>query len=358
MEAPLGSVLVIGGCGFLGHHIVRHLCDSSDASSITVFDVQTHHNRITGPEYLSGSITSREDVLNVLNKAKPKVIFHTASPPALTGNRKIFEDVNIGGTKLLLESAQECGYTKAFIYTSSSSVIQVNHSDIINATEEAPLISKPLPEEIYSYTKAIAEKLVLDANKRGGMLTTAIRPAGLFGEGDPLTTAGVIQNAKEGKGKIQIGDGTNLFDWTYVGNNAYAQILAARILVRPQLPADDMKVDGEAFTITNDEPWPFWDFTRAIAAAAGFPVRKEEVWVLPLSVMLIFAGAAEWAFWLSTMGKKEPTLTRSRLKYSTMIRTFNIEKAKKRLGYRPQVSMHDGIDRTVSWYLDQSKKAN
>jgi sterol-4alpha-carboxylate 3-dehydrogenase (decarboxylating) len=259
---------------------------------------------MTGPDYVAGSITSREDVVSVLNKTKPKVIFRTASPKALTPNMKVFENVNVHGTKILLECAQECGHIKAFVYTSSSSVIHDNHSDIVDATEELPLLFMPQQKEFYSHTKAIAESLVLAANNRSGMLTTIFRPAGFFGEGDVVTVGGIIQNAKEGKAKLQIGANTNLFDWTYVGNYAYAQLLAAKILVRPQQPPDDMKVDGEAFTITNEEPWPFWDFTRGIAAAAGYPVRSNEVWILPPALMWVLAAVAEWAFWVFTMGQR------------------------------------------------------
>lgn len=67
------------------------------------------------------------------------------------------------------------------------------------------------------------------------MRTAPIRPAGLFGEGDTETVTSVVSNARGGKGRMQIGDNSNLFDWTYVENNAHAQLLLARALVRRDL---------------------------------------------------------------------------------------------------------------------------
>jgi sterol-4alpha-carboxylate 3-dehydrogenase (decarboxylating) len=95
-----------------------------------------------------------------------------------------------------------------------------------------------------------------------------------------MTVTSVISNAREGKGRLQIGDGSNVFDWTYVENNAYAQLLAARALLgsySAHPPAENARVDGEAFAITNDEPWRFWTFTRALAAAAGHATLDKDV---------------------------------------------------------------------------------
>lgn len=352
----LGSVLVVGGGGFLGQRIVKQLIESGDSSHITVFDLKADGNRIIGPDYVAGNITSKEDVMAVLNQAKPKVIFHTASPKPLGNNKKLFEEVNINGTRNLVECAKEAGFTKAFIYTSSSSIIHDNYSDIVNATEDAPLCFVPEQKQYYSHTKAVAETIVMEANTPGGLLTCAIRPAGLFGEGDWQLYGNMAKNAKEGKAKMQIGKGNNLFDYTYISNHVDAQLLAANKLVLPNPPEGDMKVDGEAFVITNDDPWPFWDFARAVGAGAGYPVKKEQVWSIPLGVMNVFAGIAEVGTDIVTRGKGEATLTRSKIKYSVMTRTFNIEKAKKRLGYVPKVSMQEGLDRTAKWYVEAVKK--
>lgn len=62
-------------------------------------------------------------------------------------------------------------------------------------------------------------------------------------------------------------------------------------------------------------------------------------------------------FWLFTFGCKEPRITRSILKYSTLIQTFNIMRAKQRLGYVPRISVREGIERSVKWYLSATAPA-
>jgi sterol-4alpha-carboxylate 3-dehydrogenase (decarboxylating) len=354
--SSLDTALVFGGCGFLGHHIARQLSIASDVTKVTVFDADTSKNRIPGVDYIRGSITSEADVEEAFKSVRPKVVFHTVSPGPFLNNNELFYLVNVEGTKNILTCAQKYDCTKALVYTSSSSVIHDNHSDMIMAKEDAPVLFIPDQPEYYSHTKAVAETLVLDANGNN-LRTASIRPAGLFGEGDTGTVTSVISNAREGKGRLQIGDNSNLFDWTYVENNAYAQLLTARALIRSwsePTKAEGDRVDGEAFAITNDDPWPFWTFTRALSAAAGFPISEDKVIKVPFKVMMAIAWALEWGFWIFTLGRKEPRLNRGRVKYTTMQRTLDINKAKKRLGYRPHVSMQEGIARSAKWFLESA----
>lgn len=349
----LGTVLIFGGCGFLGHHIAKQLSAAPDVTKVFVFDVDILKNRVHGVEYIFGDVTSEDDVDKAFKTIQPKVVFHTVSPNPFLKDDTLFYSVNVDGTKNIITSAQKYDCTKALVYTSSSSVTHDNRSDLIMGTEDAPVIFIPVQTEWYSHTKAIAETFVLRANEQS-IRTAAIRPAGLFGEGDTETVTSVISNAREGKARMQIGDNSNLFDWTYVGNNAYAQLLTARALVRSYLHPPEVeseRVDGEAFAITNDEPWHFWTFTRALAAAAGYPVSEDRVIKAPWALMMGVAWVLEWGYWILTFGRKEPRLTRARVKYTTMERTLDITKAKVRLGYRPQVGMQEGIERSARWFV-------
>ncbi|KAH7124180.1 hydroxysteroid dehydrogenase [Dendryphion nanum] len=362
----MDPVLVLGGCGGLGHHIIKQLLDTNKASDVTAFDIRVDVNRVLGAKYIKGSIASEDDVRSVLDTVKPKVIMHTVSPTLMgqKNTQKLYENVNVGGTKILLDCIAEADYVKALIYTSSSSIIHNNITDLIEATEEGRLFYWPEQTEYYSHTKAMAEDLIQGANRHNGLLTTRLRGSLLFGEGDATATPQMVANAKTGRTRFQIGDGTNLFDFTYIGNTAHAHILAAEALLRESVGLADrdspLKVNGEAFFITNDDHWPFWDFVRAMAAEAGHPVPKDKVTVVPSSVYYAFAVVAEWAVWAFSLGSKESHVNRRMAKYLTMTRTFNISKAKERLGYRPQVSMQEGIKRAVQHYLahESDKKSN
>ena len=68
----MDPVLVLGGCGGLGHHIVRQRLDTGEARGVTAFDIRTHVNRIPGANYIEGSITSAKYVHSALQAVKPK----------------------------------------------------------------------------------------------------------------------------------------------------------------------------------------------------------------------------------------------------------------------------------------------
>jgi sterol-4alpha-carboxylate 3-dehydrogenase (decarboxylating) len=171
------------------------------------------------------------------------------------------------------------------------------------------VLRSPWQREYYSETKGVAEGIVLGANRRYGgdggdkMLTIALRPAGIFGEGDIQVVPGLLKAYYGRQTKYQIGANENLYDFTYVGNVAHAHILAAQALVATHNlttsePLDHERVDGEAFFITNGEPLYFWDMARIVWKAAGDETLPEQVWVIGKEVGLMIASVMEWACWV------------------------------------------------------------
>lgn len=146
---PLNKVLVVGGCGFLGHHVVSLLLEHHPECTVSVMDLHTSVNNFPGVTYLQGDITSRESVDSVLSQAKPEVVIDTVSPVTGLG-AAIYFKVNVDGTKVLLEAAREKG-VRAFVFTSSASVVFDGRSHIINADETAPIASPAM--DAYNETK-------------------------------------------------------------------------------------------------------------------------------------------------------------------------------------------------------------
>ncbi|KAJ5592016.1 uncharacterized protein N7459_002385 [Penicillium hispanicum] len=396
----LGNVLVVGGCGFLGWHIVDHLLNfpsETDPSvalpkpqgdtrfdyptlgsrfpdykaNVSVVDLRTTHNRLPGATYYDGDITSVESMLEVFRAVKPDVVIHTATPSVLDGNKALLHKVNVEGTRILVQVAggehgDWGGKCKAFVYTSSSSVVHDTQSDLINVNEEWPLIRGSLQQEYYSETKADAEEIVLKYNRQSptGMVTCAIRPAGIHGEKDTTLTYKMLEHGSQASDtvlRMQLGDNDNLFDFTYVGNIAYAHMLAAHRLLATYTryqsgqggPLDTERVDGEAFNITNDSPIYFWDMTRAICALIDRVVEPDQVWALPEGLLGPIGGLAESV--LGIFGKT-PRLTRRAVRYSCMTRYFSIEKARYRLAYLPAVPLDEGIARAVGYVVEKQRQ--
>ncbi|KAH7913385.1 3-beta hydroxysteroid dehydrogenase/isomerase family-domain-containing protein, partial [Hygrophoropsis aurantiaca] len=114
-----------------------------------------------------------------------------------------------------------------------------------NLDERAPYPEKPF--DAYNESKAQGEALILEANGKGGLLTVALRPAGIFGPGDRQMMVGLYQAYQRGQTHFQVGDNNNLFDYTYVGNLARAHLIAADKLVPPE---QDVVADWQSDTVT------------------------------------------------------------------------------------------------------------
>jgi len=209
-------------------------------------------------------------------------------------------------------------------------------------------------------SQAYAETAVLEANRTpANFLTCAIRPAGIFGEGDVQLLPPMVTAYRKRQTKFQIGVNENLFDFTYVENVAYAHLLAVQALmhthtIAPTIPLDTERVDGEAFLVTNGQPVYFWDFARAVWHEAGDRLPLSKVWRLDPDFAWAIGGILEWVFW--ALGKK-PSLTRQQARYSTLNKYHNIDKARSRLGYSPLVDLDEGIRRGVRYMLEQDEKA-
>ncbi|KWU43747.1 3-beta hydroxysteroid dehydrogenase/isomerase [Rhodotorula sp. JG-1b] len=425
------SLLVIGGEGFLGHRLIELLLERYPKASVASLDiVQRHFPDSKQWTFYSADLTSLDSLSNAFKQHAPTVVFHTASPWTGSG-KEVCEKVNVDGTRTVVEACVQQGVER-LVFTSSAGTVY-DGIDLVNVDERMPFPTDPL--DAYNETKAKAEQIVLEANGKDGLLTVAIRPAGIFGPGDRQAVPGVMEVMKSGKTKFQVGSNQNLFDWTYVDNVVHAHLLAAEKLADhvplsvlddrllpidlsvprrqlptsrfrpptlverekeanpqfenyterdPPLPAirnrfdpfananieqtcpngavdrekETVAVAGQAYFVTNGEPIAFWDFPRAVWKEYNGHVAP---WVLPLPVPvgLTIAALAEGVMGL--LGKT-PNMTQGKVVYSTVNRFYNIEKARRFLGYEPIVGFEEGVKRAVAWYKEneasmQSKKA-
>lgn len=162
---------------------------------------------------------------------------------------------------------------------------------------------------------------------------------------------------------MQLGNGENLFDYTYVGNVAHGILLAAeRLILTYQraaegkvAPLDYEKVDGEAFIVTNDSPVYFWHATRYMMSLLGKPIDPSEVVSIPDRLGMFMGAASELTGWLT--GRK-PGLNRARVKYSCISRYYSCDKAKVRLGYGPVVGIEEALVRSTKSYLENFESRN
>lgn len=158
-KPSLGHVLITGGCGFLGHHIVRVALRDWTTTAITVLDLRCTQNRrpeSDGVRYIEGDITNASKLATIFDEVRPDVVIHTASPAAqgaTASSDELFRKVNIDGTQNIADASRKAG-VKALVYTSSASVMSDNVHDLINADERWPLPRGKDQSEYYTETKA------------------------------------------------------------------------------------------------------------------------------------------------------------------------------------------------------------
>ncbi|OCL05806.1 NAD(P)-binding protein [Glonium stellatum] len=322
------SVLVTGGCGFLGAHIVRRLLDNSslDAEPVEV---------------------SVSEMKELFEKVKPQVIIHTASPDPLdTG---ALQKTNVDGTKILLRCATVCPETRAFVYTSSDSACQPTQEPI--AEDKVKLYDEHHYNNLYGKTKAIGDTMVLEASS-SDLHTATLRIPAIYGEEDHNFIPQLLESVRKGEHKMQIGNNGKLFEFCYVGSAAEAHILAAKELLRADEGVQDPRVDGEAFFIIDGVSRKFFDFARDAYAAAGAPVAPDEIKIIPLWAIQLMASTGEWAYRIFTLGTKKPKMARQSIDHLDGGAYWSIDKARRRLGYKPVLSQEDAIKQSVKWGLE------
>lgn len=317
-------VLVTGGGGFLGRHIVKRLLARGDAVRVM--------GRRPYPELVKAGVDCRlGDVADARAAMEATrgcgAVIHAAAIPGLWGKYAVYDAANRLGTQNILDAVRAHGIPR-LIYTSTPSVVH-GGQDIEGGDESLPYPARYVNP--YAATKALAERLILAANSPA-LATLAIRPHLMFGPGDTQLIPKLLARAESGRLR-QIGDGRNMVSVAHVENVADAHLLALDRL-EPGSP-----VSGRAYFVNEPEPVNCWDFINRILTAVDLPPVRNNV---PYRV----AYAAGWVFEkaYSLLGREDdPPMTRFLAEQLATNHWFRVDRAMRELGWKPRASVEDGI---------------
>jgi len=324
MQNTSKTILVTGGTGFIGSHLVEKLVfDGRKVRCLVKSESDCRHLEKLGVEIFKGDLTN----FNSLNGIEKDIrsVFHLAAiaRPMAIDNQLYFR-VNTDGTRNLLEVFKNHRLEK-FIHISSISVVGPSRNgEPVN--EKTPL--KPI--DVYGQSKLMAEKVIFEFIDE--IPAIILRPSMVFGPRD-FEMLKFFKTVKTGFFPI-CGSKKGHFEFCYVGN-----------LVEACLLAEEKGQIGEIYHISNEKSYTLREILKIISEAEGVKLMP---FCFP-NFLMSFAGLIMES--LGRILKFQPYFSRNTVKWmSTDFWVSDISKIKKELNYQYRYSLEQGVQKTVEWY--------
>ncbi|MGE6453749.1 2-alkyl-3-oxoalkanoate reductase [Shewanella baltica] len=344
---------VTGAGGFLGKAICLRLL----AAGIKVTGFARGHYpelEALGVVMLQGDLVNKDQLQQAMQGCD--IVFHVASKAGVWGDRDSYFCPNVKGAANVIAACKTLKINK-LVYTSTPSVTFAGQ-DESGIDESTPYATSFL--NYYAHSKAIAEKMMLDANQVGdvsventavtqvtqaikatqatepyALKTVSLRPHLIWGPSDPHLVPRVLARGRLDKLKL-VGREDKLVDTIYIDNAAYAHVLAALELCQAK-----PKCQGKAYFLSNDEPITMAKMLNLILACDALPPVTKRV---PQSVAYVAGAVLEIVYFLLKK-QEEPMMTRFVARQLSCSHYFDISAAKRDLGYRALISINEGMAR-------------
>jgi len=347
------KVLVTGGTGFIGGRLVERLLLEEGAHVRVLVRDWTKAVWVsrTRTELVHGDMLDYDRLASAIRGCD--VVFDCASGPAADGT---YRTTNIEGSKNLIKACRAAGVQRC-VYVSSIAAHGDDWPDTMDET--APLIEAGRD---YSDSKAAAEKLFAAAFKSDGFPVVTIRPTYVWGPRSVLFTIRPIQQIRQERFALVDG-GKARSHAVYIDNLVDALLLAG---IKDG-------ICGEAFIITDDQPYTWVDLYGAYQHFAGVPAMRHlsssnglhttGCWALdwmnhvtsrlagnpaPLWKKIVRRCFHECGKWLS---RRYISMWEMR-KYARDV-AIDLSKARHLLGYAPSHEFTTAMNETLRWMEDQ-----
>jgi nucleoside-diphosphate-sugar epimerase len=320
------EILVTGSTGFLAHNLIPALQERGYGVRGLVLPSED-----VGWLQERGIAVYRGDVCQPATLTEPMrgadAVVHMAALMATWAPMRVHHAVHVTGTKNVCRAALAAGVGRVVHLSSAITYTPGTGQPIREDFPQDPL------HEPHAVTKAAGDKLVQQMVAGEGLPAVIIRPEAMFGAYDRINFRRLADRLRAGKGII-IGSGRNAVPFVYVSDVVQGLLLA---LEHP-------RAVGQAYNITNDQTMTEEEFLRAIAEEVGG--KPPRIYV-PYRAMY---GAATVAEWIATVTKREPLVTRHGVQMFGSHNPLSIDKARRELGYEPQIPLREGIRLAGDWY--------
>ena len=321
-------ILVTGATGFIGANLVERLLLREHEIFCLVRETSTLKRlKKMNIAIVHGDLADKNS-LKCLPDMNIDAVFHLAGLMGAWGiPESEYWKINVNGTKNILDIFTQTG-VKKFVYSSTAGVLGPLKKP--PADENFPFN----PSNIYEQTKAESEKIVLSYYYETGFPVTVVRPEFVYGPKD-MHTLGLFKAVKKGLFPI-IGQGSSTLHPTYIDD----------LIQGFELCLGQQRAIGKTYIIAGERYVTVKELVQKIATSLQTNMHsiKIPIWLANVAAFTMESSARIF--------KYQPPLTRSRVKFFTENRGCDISKAKKELGYRPLVSLDEGLRRTVEWYKE------
>ena len=331
----MSTILITGGNGFVGRHLVTALADRGDKVRVLVLagedtsqleqrGVQVYRGDIRDPKTLAAPVSGADGVV------------HLAAMQDAWQPIEVYRSVNVGGTQNVARAALAAG-VRRFVHMSSSSVYGMGHGRPVDETFPLTPFNDPYP-----VTKAEADQAVQRMTREDGLPGVVIRPDQIFGPGDVLHFGAMAARVRDGRGFL-VGSGDNRMPFVYIDDAVRGLLLAL----------DHDKAPGNAYNITSDSPLTQRQMLEAIAEEIGAqpPTRR-----VPYRALYAAGYLAERLTGVLPLVSRPP-LTRLGVAFFGTDNHYAIGKAASELGYRPGVGLRDAVRLSTRWYCEHARSA-
>jgi dTDP-glucose 4,6-dehydratase len=309
------QALVTGGAGFIGSELVRQLCDNG--ANVSVFDNfssgKIEYLKGLNVKIIRGSIPNKEDVKLALKDQE--IVFHLAAFPFIPdcySHPLEFFRVNTMGTVYLMWGAIHAKSVEKFIHVSSS--------EVYGTAKYTPMDENhpTLPHSTYAVSKLAAERVVFSLHKEHDFPAVIIRPFNSFGPRitQPYIIPEIIMQLLKGN-SIRLGNVKSSRDFTYVSDTARGIALAA---VKRKAVGETINLgSGKDIEIKN----LIYLIGKLLMNKSGINIVYDKSRLRPYDVNRLICDNS---------------------------------KAQKLLGWKPEISMEEGLRKTITWIKNNPVK--
>jgi UDP-glucose 4-epimerase len=319
-------VLVTGGAGFIGSHIVDALLASGhEAVALDDLSSGSPANLPAGVKLFEADVRDKAAVDRIFAEVKPDAVSHQAAQMSVS--RSVREprfdaDVNIMGLINTLDAAVRTG-VKRFVFASSGGVL---YGDV---TSPAPEETPANPISPYGIAKWVGERYLQFYTREHGLRCTALRYANVYGpRQNPHGEAGVVAifctRMLQGEAATVNGDGKYVRDYVYVTDVAEANRLSL---------LSDGPADFRAFNVGTGVPTDVNQLASRLESACGAEFKRR--------------GSA------AAVPKCGHGPARAGDLRSNLVSFAHIQKS---LGWMPRVDLNNGVPQTVDWFANRLLK--